>query len=304
MKKLRFMARTLGRLKVSTALDYLLRYGEIGLKSGRVRRSMKERLVGNVNLLFRHHGGRCSVKEEEGRLFLSSDFERADDILSRVFGLVSFSPVVATTSQVEDMTRLALDVAKEVMDRGPRFAVRVRRVGEHSYTSMDVARELGSAILSAHPELKVDLTNPDWEVMLEVRGEKSYFIVEVYPGPGGLPLGSQGRVVALVESPEGAMAAWLMMKRGCRVFPVYRDEDTWAKALASWDPEIEGIRITGMKEVGDVVRRTRSMGIVYPWGLEKTEEEGPRPAFYPLVGFTKDELDELRRTTLDSPRMG
>ncbi len=298
------MARALGSPNVSTALDFLLRYGEIGLKSGPVRRSMKRRLIRNVKAIFSHWGEECSVKEEEGRLFVSSDSAEAHEVLSRVFGLVSFSPVWITTSQMEDMTRLALELVKEVIQRGPRFAVRVRRVGEHSYTSMDVARDLGSAILHAHPKLKVDLRTPDWELMVEVRGEKAYLSVEVCPGPGGLPLGSQGRVVALVESPEGAMAAWLMMKRGCRVFPIYLDEEKWAKALLSWDPGIEIAQITAMKDADGVLRRTRSMGIVYPWGLERTGEEGPRPAFYPLVGYTMDELDHLRRTVLGSPQTG
>lgn len=297
------MRRALGRPEVSTPVEYLLRYGEIGLKSGRVRRAMKGRLAKNIRSLFKHRGGQCIIKEEGGRLFLTTESDEAVDILARSFGLVSFSPVVVTTSNLEDMKRLALEIAGEAIHRGPRFAVSVRRVGKHAYTSMDVERDLGSAILSANPGLKVDLTDPDWEVALEVRDEKAYFIIAVFQGPGGLPLGSQGRVVALVDSPEGAMAAWLMMKRGCRVFPVYRDGKKWVEVLSSWDPKIEGIQVAAMTEVGDVIRRTRSMGIVYPWNLERTVEEGPKPAFYPLVGFTKDELDEMRRTILEAPRM-
>ncbi len=285
-------------------MEFLLRYGELGLKSSRVRRSMTERLIENIRVHYRHQGGECSFKVEEGRVFLMSDYPGTEDILGRTFGLVSYSQVVSTSCELEKIVSGAVDVAGAIRHRGPTFAVRVRRVGDHPYTSMDVAREAGAAILAAHSGLTVDLTNPDWEVFLEIRGEKAYLATDVRQGPGGLPLGSQGKVVALVESPEGALAAWLMMKRGCRVIPVYRSDEEWVETLAYWDPEISGQRIKEMKEMDGIARRAKALGVVLPWSLDNVEEKGLRPAFYPLVGFTKDDLEGLSRRVLERSKAG
>jgi thiamine biosynthesis protein ThiI len=60
------------------------------------------------------------------------------------------------------------------------------------------------------------------EVGIEVRPERVLVFGEILPGPGGLPLGSQGRVVALLSSGiDSPVAAWLMMKRGCGIIPVH-----------------------------------------------------------------------------------
>ncbi|MFQ5837968.1 MAG: THUMP domain-containing protein [Thermoplasmata archaeon] len=279
-------------------MKYLLRYGEIGLKSSRVRRAMKERLMTNIARLFRHEGGRCSFREEEGRLFLESEFRGADEILARAFGLVSYSPVVETSSSLQDMMGVCVDAAGRHLPKGPSFAVRVRRVGSHTYTSMDIAREIGSAILSAFPELRVNLGNPDWEVFLEIREGRAYLYSEVLRGPGGLPLGTQGRVVAYVEEPEGVLAAWLMMKRGCSVTPVFQKEEKWSRALTYWDPELAGRKVDTLREMERVAESEGALGYVYPWDVDGVGKDDLRPAFYPLLGLSQDGLEKLRQEVL------
>ncbi len=291
--------RALGDLSVGVSLKYLLRYGEIGLKSSRVRRTMKERLMANTSRLFRQEGGRCAFREEEGRLFLESDHRDAGAVLARVFGLVSYSEVVETSSSQQEMIELCLEIAGRQLTRGPSFAVRVRRVGNHPYTSMDIARQAGSAILSAFPELKVNLTEPDWEVFLEIRGEKAYRYSEILQSPGGLPLGTQGRILAYVEGAEGVLAAWLMMKRGCWVTPVFLEEKRWARALAYWNPDLVVHRVGLLKEMKDLAEVEGAMGYAYPWRLKGVGAEDLKPAFYPLVGASQARLERLRERVLE-----
>ncbi len=279
-------------------MKYLLRYGEIGLKSSHVRRTMKTKLMANLGRLFKREGGRCSLMEEEGRLFLKSEHPETRDILARAFGLVSYSPVLEAPSALPDMTSLAVDVAKQQLHRGTRFAVRVRRVGDHPYSSVDVAREIGTAVLSIAPGLKVDLGNPDWEVMLEIRGGRAYLYSEVIRGPGGLPMGTQGRVVAYVEGWDGILAAWLMMRRGCWVTPVYVREERWARALEHWDPDLSCQQVESLNEMTRVADSGKAMGYVYPWGVEKARGEDLRPSYYPLSGLSDDSLEDLRRRVL------
>jgi thiamine biosynthesis protein ThiI len=285
-------------------VKYLLRWGEIGLKSSYVRREMKRRLMANISRLLREEGGSCTFLEEGGRLFLESDHPSTVGVLGRSFGLVSFSPVEETSSALEDILNLATQVASSGVKRGKSFAVRSRRVGDHPYSSMDVAREVGAAILSAHPGLHVDLENPDWEIHVEVRGDKAYLYTDVIRGPGGIPLGSQGRVVALVEDAGGMTASWLMMKRGCTILPAFEHDDRWASALRYWDPDAEPRRVSLPRGMEGLAGAEGALGYVYPWDVDGVREEDLRPAFYPLLGLPKKKLEDLKRSVLEPVGLG
>lgn len=280
-------------------MKYLLRYGEIGLKSGPVRRRMLDRLRSHASLLFAHAEAEASFAWEEGRLFVETGAAAAPDLLRRVFGLVSFSPVRETTPELEGVVDGLVTLARAARERGPSFAVRVRRVGDHPYTSQDVAQEAGSAIQDAVPDLEVDLTDPDWEVFAEIRDGAAYLYGEVCKGVGGLPLGSEGTVAALVEGPEGAVAAWLLMKRGCYVRALHREEPTWAQALRPWDPRIRTFRVDSWEEMAEVAEEEGALGFVYPWRLSDLREEDLRPAFYPLVGLDEGECARLKALVLE-----
>ncbi len=254
--------------------------------------------MANISRIFRQEAAHCSLLEEEGRLFVESDSPAASDLLSRVFGLVSYSAVNEASSSPEELTERCVEMARDLVSRGSSFAVRVRRVGDHAYTSMDIAREAGTAILSAFPELKVDLVHPDWEVNLEIRAGKAYLYSEVLRGPGGLPLGTQGKVVAYVEEPDGVLAAWLMMKRGCSVISAYLEDGRWAKALKYWDPDSVSRRVYALEQMRDLAQREDALGFVYPWDLERLGEGTLRPAFLPLIGLSDEKLEKVRQTVL------
>lgn len=238
------------------------------------------------------------MSEEEGRLFVESEDPGVARLLGRTFGLVSFSRVWETGANLEAISAKALQLAGKARTERARFAVRSRRIGEHPFTSMDVGREVGSAILDRFPNLTVNLTAPDWEVHVEVRGEVAFLFTDVLPGVGGLPLGTQGKVVTLVETPEGTLASWLMMKRGCHVLPVYRGEEKWAASLRAWDPVIRWRSIESLDEMRGVAQEAGALGFVYPWVFPEFMQGDLRPAFYPLVGYDPARLESLRTTVL------
>ncbi len=287
-----YPGRLTGRVK------FLLRYGEMGLKGRHVRGQMMRRLRKNILRLLGDADTGAKVSEEEGRLFVETDQSEGPRLLGRVFGLVSFSPVWETEADLKDVSAKAVQLAKEVRTGGPSFAVRTRRVGDHPFTSADVARVVGSAILSALPKLKVNLTAPDWEIHVEVRGGIAFLFTEILPGVGGLPLGTQGKVVSLVETREGAMASWLMMKRGCYVLPVYRSGEQWASGLRAWDPDLRWRSIDSLDEMRGVADEVGALGFVYPWVSPKAPADDFRPAFYPLMGLDSGRLEILRTTVL------
>ena len=98
---------------------------------------------------------------------------------------------------------------------GRRFAVRVRRRGNHSFRSRDVECALGAMFLRDCPGSQVDLTTPEVTVRVEIDAEQVYVVTSPQPGLGGFPLSTQGQVLALVSGGfDSAVAAFRALRRG------------------------------------------------------------------------------------------
>lgn len=274
----------------------LVRYAEMGLKSRSVRKRFESILVDNLMSSLVNEGLEGLVTSEYGRIFVEVDEpERASKPLSRVFGVSSVSPVIRSSSELGDMRRSIADFSKPLIEKGQSFAVRARRTGNHPFTSMDLGRELGSAVFIANEEkgIKVDLTNPDVEIFVEVREKRAYLFSDYVPGPGGLPLGSQGKVIAFLETEKDALAAWLIMKRGCRAIVIGEEGSSAVKLLRTWDP---ALRVSPSKDVNEAIQRHKALAAVFGYGLEDFEKmkemDLPVPAFFPLVGMDPKEIEE------------
>ena len=194
----------------------LVRVGEITLKSERVRRRLEKKLL--LNSLEALGDLTISYELEPGRFyFYVKDPLEGAKRLSRVFGIVG----IAIARRYE-MDSNSLSALKRILDRlvedikdeiEEPFAVRVRRVGEHSFTSVDAARVIGEAIHSLG--YSVDLKNPRTVVRVEIRGRTLYVYLKEIPGPGGLPLGTEGDAIALISGGiDSPVAARYTMRRG------------------------------------------------------------------------------------------
>ena len=202
----------------------LIRYNELGLKSPRVRGRFQNQLIKNIESKFLNAGQDCFIDSDWGRIYVHTDDAALGiRLLVTVFGVFSVSPVIAQSANLEEISEAAVDYAKSLLKHGQSFALRTRRIGTHEFTSQDVAVRVGEAIRTRLKELElsVDLTSPDVEIFIEVRRNSSYIFSESYQGPGGLPLGTQGKVLSIFSDRQSFIAAWLMMKRGCRIYPVY-----------------------------------------------------------------------------------
>jgi tRNA uracil 4-sulfurtransferase len=274
----------------------LVRYAEMGLKSRSVRKRFESILVENLMSSLANSGLEGLITTEHGRIFVEVDDSiKASHALSRVFGVSSVSRVVRCSSEMEEMKSKIAEFSRPLLKRGQSFAVRARRTGEHTFTSMDLGRELGSAVYLANEEkgIKVDLTDPDVEIFVEVRERKAYLFSAYIPGPGGLPLGSQGKVVANLEQERDALAAWLIMKRGCRIIALGEEGSTAANLLRSWDPSL---KLASDQDLIEVIKRYKALAAVFGYTIEEFDRirlvDLPVPAFFPLVGMDPKEIEE------------
>jgi thiamine biosynthesis protein ThiI len=197
----------------------IVRYGEIGTKSKRTRKNIEAVLIKNI----RHVTGPAKITREFGRIFVESDSRELAEKVARVFGVVSTSTAVTTSSDMKDILKEGTALAKKIIKKGDTFAVEARRTGEHPYTSQDIEVELGTEIVKV-TGAKVKLKKPDRTVYVEVRDRDAYVFDSIIDGVGGLPLGSQGKVIALLSGGiDSPVAAWMMMKRGVEIICVHMD---------------------------------------------------------------------------------
>ncbi|MGI6114306.1 MAG: tRNA uracil 4-sulfurtransferase ThiI [Mahellales bacterium] len=196
----------------------LVRYGEIHLK-GLNRPFFEKKLVDNIKTVLGSSDG-IEVTRAQGRIFVSGidNIDRALDSLSRVFGIVSVSPVFVTEKNMDDILRTCVEVFKNSMDGSIKtFKVEARRADKNfPLKSPQISRESGAAVLRNIPGIKVDVHNPDKTLHVEVR-DKAYIYTDVYPGPGGMPVGANGKVVLLLSGGiDSPVAGWMVAKRGVK----------------------------------------------------------------------------------------
>lgn len=196
----------------------LVRLGEITIKSSRVRRRFENLLVRNIKHALSSKGiSRHNIVKGGGRIFVyTDDIRNSLEVLRRVFGITSLSHAYESKfNSLSDILELGERIFRDKV-KGRKFAVRARRVGSHEFTSLDIERELGSRLLPYSNG--VNLSKPEVTVYVEVRDERVYFYDNVIKAYGGLPIGSEGKVVALISGGfDSAVAAWYMLRRGAEV---------------------------------------------------------------------------------------
>lgn len=201
-------------------MDYnliIIRYGEIALKGKAVRKRFEDVLISNINKAFKMNNIANKIKKEWGRIYIYVDkVKESIDILRKIFGIISISPAIQTKSDLKSISKLSLKISKDKINEKKSFAVRTTRSGIHDFSSQDVSIKIGGDIVN-NTNAKVDLTNPDFELFIEIRNDKAYLFTEKIRCVGGMPMGSQGTILGVVDSKSSILAAWYLMKRGCKI---------------------------------------------------------------------------------------
>ena len=207
--------------------SFLIKYGEIGIK-GKNRYLFEDALVRQIRFALKDVDGEFNVHKAQGRVYVDCegeyDYEETVESLKRVFGIVGICPVVRL--QDNGFEQLKKDVEKYIGEVYPEknqtFKIEARR-SRKSYplNSMELNCELGGVILDAYPEMKVDVHNPQIRLNVEVR-EEIYLYSEIIPGPGGMPVGTNGSAMLLLSGGiDSPVAGWMIAKRGVTIDATY-----------------------------------------------------------------------------------
>lgn len=206
----------------------LLGHGDFGAKSSGVRAKMSDRVAADVAAALNAAEIDADVEQPWSRIVLRTPRpETAAQTAATIPGVRFARPGVATEPRLQAVADAARRLAATVSHASTEtYAVDSDRIGPtdaHGFSNDDLKREVGR-VVGETTGAGVDLDDPDRTYRIEVRERDAFVSVHRIGGPGGLPVGSQGRVAALVSGGiDSPVAAWRLLRRGFSVVPVYVD---------------------------------------------------------------------------------
>ena len=206
---------------------FLIKYAEIAIK-GKNRYLFEDALVSQINLALKKVDGEFLVRKEQGRIYVDTlsdyDFDETVEALKCVFGIVGICPVVILED--EGFDKLAEEVLSYVdkvyKNKNFTFKVNARRARKnYPMESMEINAALGEKILEAYPETSVDVHNPEVVICVEIRNKINLYST-IIPGPGGMPVGTNGKAMLLLSGGiDSPVAGWMIAKRGVGIDATY-----------------------------------------------------------------------------------
>ena len=205
----------------------LIKYAEIGTK-GKNRFMFEDALIKQMRRALKHVEGEFQISKESGRIYVEAlgdyDFDEAVEELQKVFGIAWICPMVQIEEKdFENLKREVVSYIDQVYpDKHFTFKVDSRRADKnYPVPSEQMNRDLGEVILEAYPEMKVDVHKPDVYVRVEVRNQVNIYS-RMIPGPGGMPVGTNGKAMLLLSGGiDSPVAGYMIAKRGVKIDAVY-----------------------------------------------------------------------------------
>ena len=206
---------------------FLIKYAEIAIK-GKNRYLFEDALVSQMNRALKKVDGVFKIRKEQGRIYVETegefDFDEAVEALKRVFGIAGICPVVIL--QDEGFDKLAEEVIRYIdevyPDKNFTFKVCARRARKnYPLESMEINAQMGERILEAFPKLRVDVHKPEVMINIEIRNQINLYST-VISGPGGMPVGTNGKAMLLLSGGiDSPVAGYMIAKRGVAIDATY-----------------------------------------------------------------------------------
>lgn len=206
---------------------FLIKYGEIGTK-GKNRYLFEDALIRQIRRALKKAEGEFIVTKEQGRIYVETeggfDYDEAVAALKRVFGIIWICPMVQIEDNgFDDLAEKVNEYVKDIYgDKSFTFKVKARRARKnYPKDSMQINMDIGETILDAFPNLKVDVHKPEVEINIEIRNKINIYS-EFIEGPGGMPVGTNGKAMLLLSGGiDSPVAGYMISKRGVIIDAVY-----------------------------------------------------------------------------------
>ena len=207
--------------------SFLIKYAEIGTK-GKNRFLFEDALIKQIKHALRPVEGKFIISKESGRIYMDAqgeyDYDEVIAALKRVFGIAWICPMfqIEKTDFEEIKKEVTSYVDQVYEDKNFTFKVDAKRVDKkYPVSSEQMNRDLGEVILDTFPETKVDVHHPDVLLKVEVRKLVNIYSVMI-PGPGGMPVGTNGKAMLLLSGGiDSPVAGYMIAKRGVMIDAVY-----------------------------------------------------------------------------------
>ena len=202
----------------------IIRYGEISTKK-RNRKAFVEKMRAHIRWSLRDIEGVVLTANRERMYVLlnGADHKPVIERLTGIFGIQSLSPAIKVDKDIEVMKDAALHYLNNTHEDISTFKITTKRADkDFPYNTDEINRALGGHLLRNSEGLKVDVKNPDLNLLVEVRREAIYLTGEIIPGAGGLPYGSSGKAMLMLSGGiDSPVAGFLSMKRGLDVEAIH-----------------------------------------------------------------------------------
>ncbi|WP_209732311.1 tRNA uracil 4-sulfurtransferase ThiI [Methanococcus voltae] len=256
---------------------FILRYGEIGTKSRQTMHRFERLLAKNIKSVCEMHNFKANVYLLHTRLLVATEEQNTDklkDLLARTPGIVSFSPcTVIMEPTIEKIKEKAFEeVEKRLNDisnnnannnntKETTFRIKTQRMQKKfPMNSLEVNMAVGGEMGGKY-NLKVDLVNPDISIDIELLNDYSFIFSERLDGIGGLPVGTQGKVLVLTsDGIDSPVSAFMMAKRGCKLVLLHMKTSEegsekvqkLVEVLKDYDPSLKYIEVDFKETLKDI----------------------------------------------------
>lgn len=204
----------------------MVKYGEIALK-GLNKHTFEDMLIRNIKRRLKKCG-EFEYSRRQSTVYIQplnedADIESAIKALKTIFGIAAIQRSAQLPKNWEEIVALGIPYLEDSLSSIKSFKVDAKRADKSfPMKTPDLQRELGGAILSAYPHLKVDVHNPDVTVIIEIRDTHAFINAEKIQGQGGIPVGSSGNALLLLSGGiDSPVAAYMMAKRGLNVDAIH-----------------------------------------------------------------------------------
>ncbi len=204
----------------------LIKDGELALK-GLNRNSFEAVLMKNIRNSLRKLG-KIDVKASQSTITITPleddyNFEKALELLTKVFGISAFQCAAVAEKDMNDILTKCVPYLKKNLEGVKTFKVEAKRSDKKfPLKSPEICREVGGALLSAYPHLKVDVHNPEATVVVEIRDNSAFIRCGQIKAAGGMPVGTAGKAAILISGGiDSPVAAWMMARRGLKLDAIH-----------------------------------------------------------------------------------